>query len=417
MEKLDGFGAASAIDLLAARLWQSGGPPLLSVGEWLAIFAGWTLAASVALAIIFIIARLLDDWRTRGILLGSAILLLLMTCVPPLWETISKRDQRISDLRLLMPLELVNRARAQEAAKVFANRSALTHLLLLAPNLARNVSPADSLSLSTNAAQWREGLRRAKWNTVVLAGPLPEYRPLLDHLIGSPDWHLATITNQGFLFLQGSGFPIRPLDATFRLDTAQDTAVYLAQISACYDALRRTADARTSLERALELAPDSITVLSHGATFAAAHKRWQDAIDYSERALAEDRRLVHPKLIQALAFLETGEAIKAQEVVDQALLQAPNDPYTLFLSARIRRSLKDYVKEAESLEKVVAITQNAGIPTANYRIYLGQAYARQSLAGPALQNYRAALNSGQLDSKQVEEVEDAIKSIESTTTP
>ena len=180
LEKLDGFGAASAIDLLAARLWQSGGAPLLSIGEWLATFAGWSLAAFVALAIVFIIAHLLDDWRTRGILLGSAILLLLMTCVPPLWETISKRDQRISDLRLLMPLELVNRARAQEAAKVFANRSALPHLLLLAPNLARNVSPTDSLSLSTNAARWREGLRRAKWNIVVLSGPLPEYRPETD---------------------------------------------------------------------------------------------------------------------------------------------------------------------------------------------------------------------------------------------
>jgi hypothetical protein len=87
------------------------------------------------------------------------------------------------------------------------------------------------------------------------------------------------------------------------------------------------------------------------------------------------------------------------------------------LAARIRRSLNYYVREAESLEKLVAIGQKAGISTANYRIYLGQAYARQSLPEPALQNYRAALNSGQLDAKQAEQVQDAINSIESKGTP
>ena len=101
----------------------------------------------------------------------------------------------------------------------------------------------------------------------------------------------------------------------------------------------------------------------------------------------------------------------------RSLLQSPNDPYTLFLSARICRSLNDSAGEADSLEKLVAIGEKSAISTANYRIYLGQAYARQSLAEPALQNYRAALKSGQLDAKQAEEVQDAIKSIESKTTP
>ena len=127
--------------------------------------------------------------------------------------------------------------------------------------------------------------------------------------------------------------------------------------------------------------------------------------------------MAHSKLVQALALLETSEANKAQEFVDEVLLQSPDDPYTLFLSARIRRALNDYAKEAESLEKLVAISEKAGISTANYRIYLGQAYARQSLAEPALENYRAALNSGQLDAKQAEEVQDAISSIESKRTP
>ena len=416
LQKLDGFGTASWIDLTAGRLWRSGGASLLATGQWLAVFAGWTAAALIAFTVVFALVRLLNDPRARGILFGSAVVLTLATCVPPLWETIARRGDRISDLRLVLPAELADQVRALDQAKTFANPSALAHLLLFAPNSAASVSMADSVRLSTNPAQWREGLRRAKWNAVLLSGTLGEYRPLLDHLMGSPDWHLASVTNHGFLFLYGSGLPARSLEA-FQYATDLETAIYLAQISGYYDAIRRTSDARACIERALELAPNSITVLSHAATFAAAHKRWQDTIGYSRRALARDHGLAHAKLVQALALLETGDADKAQELVDEVLPQSPDDPYTLFLSARIRRSLNDYVREAESLEKLVAIGQKAGISTANYRIYLGQAYARQSLAEPALQNYRAALNSGQLDAKQAEEVQDAINSIESKRTP
>jgi tetratricopeptide (TPR) repeat protein len=417
LQKLDGYGTASLTDLVAGRLWRLGGASLLATGQWLAVFAGWTVAALAAFAVVYGIVRLLNDPRVREILFGSTVILLLATCVPPLLETIARRGGRVSDLRLLVPKELADQVRALDQAKAFANPSALAHLLLVAPSSAGSVSMADAVRLSTNPSQWREGFRRAKWNAVLLSGTLGEYRPLLDHLMGSPDWHLASVTNHGFLFLHGSGLPARSLDGTFRCATDLETAVYLAQISTYYDAVRRTSDARACIERALELAPNSVTVLSHAATFAAAHKRWQDTIGYSRRALAVDHGLAHAKLVQALALLETGEADKAQELVDEVLLQSPDDSYTLFLSARIRRALNDPVREAESLEKLVAIGEKTGISTANYRIYLGQAYARQSLAEPALQNYRAALNSGQLDARQAEDVRDAIKSIESKTTP
>jgi tetratricopeptide (TPR) repeat protein len=417
LQELDGYGTASLIDLMAGRLWQSGGASLLATGQWLAVFAGWTVAALAAFAFVYGIVRLLNDAWVRRILCGSAAILVLATCVPALWETIARRGDRVSDLSLLIPAELADQVRALNQAKTFANPSALAHLLLLTSDSVERVSMADSVRLSSDPGQWREGLRGAKWNAVLLSGALGEYRPLLDHLNGSPDWHLASITNHGFLFLHGSGLPARSLDGTFRCATDLETAIYLGQISTYYDAIRRTADARACIERALQLAPNNITVLSHAASFAAAHKRWQDAIGYSRAALAIDDRLSHAKLVQALALLETGEADKAQKIADEVLTQSPNDPYTLFLSARICRSLNDSAGEADSLEKLVAVGEKSAISTANYRIYLGQAYARQSLAEPALQNYRAALKSGQLDAKQAEEVQDAIKSIESKTTP
>jgi tetratricopeptide (TPR) repeat protein len=417
LQKLDGFGTASWIDLMAGHLWRSGGASLLAAGQWLVVCAGWMAAAFIVFTVVFALARFPNNPRARGILFGGAVVLALAISTLPLWEIIARREDRISGLKLVLPTELADTVRALDQAKIFANPSALANLLLVAPHFAESVSMADSVRFSRNPAQWREGLRRTKWNAVLLSGTIGEYRALLDHLMVSPDWHLVSVTNQGFLFLHGSGLPARSLDATFQCATDLETAIYLAQISGYYDAIRRTPDALACIERALDLAPTNITVLSHAATFAAAHKRWQDAIGYSRRALARDNRSAHAKLVQALALLETDEANKAQELVDEVLPERPDDPYTLFLSARIRRSLNNYVKEAESLEKLVALGQKAGISTANYRIYLGQAYAKQSLAEPALENYRAALNSGQLDTKQAEEVQEAINSIESRRAP
>jgi tetratricopeptide (TPR) repeat protein len=415
LRKLEGYGEASVIDLAARRLWQAGGTSMLATGQWLAVFAGWTLAALAVFAVVHAIVRLLDDKRVRGILFGSTVVLVLATSVPPLWEMFTRRSERIWDLRLLVPLELADKIRETDRERVFANPAALAQLLPLVPDFGDSVSMADSVLLSRNPSKWREDFRWMKWNAVLLSGPVGEYRPLLDHLMASPDWHLAFITNYGFLFRYGSGLPPRSLDAAFRFGSDQETAVYLAQIAGYYGAVRRSADARACIERALELAPDNTSVLSHAATFAAAQKRWQDAISYSRRALENDHGLIHAKLTQALALFETGEAEKAEELVNDVLLETPDDMYTLFLSARTRRSLNDYGGEAESLERLVAIASKTGAPTASYRVYLGQAYARQGLAEPAVRNYRAALESGQLDARQSDELRDAINAIESKT--
>jgi tetratricopeptide (TPR) repeat protein len=417
LRQLDGYGAASLTDLAAGRLWAAGGAPLLASGQWLVVFAGWTLVALVLLAAVYAIVRLLDDGRVRAILFGSAVILVLATSVPPVWAMFARREERVSDLRLLVPLELADQIRGVGRERLFANPTALAQLLLLIADSGRSLSTTDAARLSTNSSQWREGFRREKWDTVLLSGPLGEYRPLLDHLMASPDWHLASVTNHGFLFRYGSGLPPRSLDSTFRCGSDRETAVYLAQIAGYYGAIRRTADARACIERALELAPENTSVLSHAATFAISQKRWQDAIGYSAKALASDHGLVHAKLVQALALFETGEAPKAENLVNEVLLESPDDAYTLFLSARIRRSLNDFSGETEALKRLVSSARKSGVSPAHYQIYLGQAYARQGLAEPALRSYQAALESGQLDPRQAEEVRDAIEAIESKRAP
>ena len=414
---MDGFGTASAFDQFAAGVWRSGGAPLLATTQWVTAFAFWMAVSLLVFAIVLGLLRLLNDSRAQRILFGSAIVLVVATSVPPLLEGISRGDDNTSDLGLILPVELVDQVRRIDDVKAFANPSALADLLLLFPEGLEELSVKDSARLSANPSQWREEFRRAKWNTVLLSGPTGEYRPLLNHLMASPDWHLVKVTNHGFLFAHGPGLPDRSLQDGFCHGADKETAIYLAQISGYYDAIRRTADARECIERALKLAPRNLVVLSHAATFAATHKRWQDAISYSRKALEKDRGSTHAKLVQALALLETGDATGAEELVDDVLGQTPNDPYALFLSARICGSLKDHAKEAESLERLVSVAEQTGIPSANYQIYLGQAYARQSLADAALKSYRRALDSHQLENEQAEEVRDTIRVIESKATP
>jgi tetratricopeptide (TPR) repeat protein len=417
LRELEGFGVASLTDLAAGRLWQAGGAPLLATGQWAAVFAGWTLAALVLLGAIYAVMRLLDDGRVRAILFGSAVLLVLATSVPPVWAMFIRRDERVSDLRLLVPAELADQIRGMARERLFANPTALSQLLLLVPEFGSSLSVSDFASLSMNASRWRERFRRQKWDTVLLSGPLGEYRPLLDHLMASPDWHLASVTNYGFLFRYGSGLPPRALDRRFRCGSDQETAVYLAQIAGYYDAIRRTTEARACIERALELAPQNTSVLSHAASFAIAQKRWQDAIEYSSRALANDHGLAHAKVVQALALFEIGEAKKADDLMNDVLLESPDDPYSLFLSARIRRSLNDYGGEVEALQRLISIAGKSGRSSVHYQVYLGEAYARQGLAEPALRSYRAALESGQLDPRRSAEIRRAIEEIESKSAP
>jgi hypothetical protein len=162
---LEGYGTASWIDRIAGRLWQSGGASRLAAGEWLAAFAAWTVAAFLMLVVILGFLRLLDDGRTRKIVFSSAIILILATCIPRLAGTIVRRDNRILDLELVIPVELANHLRASDQARIFANPSALVNLLLLAPRSTESVSM--TIGSLFNPERWREGFA-ARWFIVLL---------------------------------------------------------------------------------------------------------------------------------------------------------------------------------------------------------------------------------------------------------
>ncbi len=94
--------------------------------------------------------------------------------------------------------------------------------------------------------------------------------------------------------------------------------------------------------------------------------------------------------------------------------RAPNDTYTLFLYARVCRELRDSRTEAETLQKLIAVSQRQGLPVPpNYYVYLGQAYVLIGEAPEAAAAYRQALEIPGLGPELTESVRDALKTVES----
>jgi len=408
-EGLEGFAPASLLDDLAARLWTSGGPSALVWGNWALTWLGSTLIFIALLVGLVLLVRLFPEKRIKRLLFGAFSALLVVVSAASVWHAIKEWKTRRLDLRLTLPIDIVRAGDDSEA--VFTNVSALPWLILLRNGQGNFPTPVEAGKLTLDPGAWRTALRQKQWSRVVLTGPLSEYRPLLDHLLVSPDWHLAKVANLGWVFERGPGVP-DAVPENLQLDTDLNTAVYLAQLGEKLDAMKKTAEARASITRALELAPNDPIVISHAASFYAERKRWQEVLTYTDKALKNDPDYVHALLLSALAYYELGDFSRAHDVLGRVLLQTPNDFYALLLLARVMRAENDYRGEAEVMERMVRLAGEHRLPQARYLVYLGQAYARQGLAERSAVSYRKALESGELTTQEATDVKSALDLVE-----
>ncbi len=403
------FDNVTWADRLTGFLWTWFGYRGLSFGNWLWEWFFWSLVVFGFLLFGAWVRR--SNWRGKKILSRVIPFLVGFACILSVWNAVAnwKTDRR--DLRLLSALTLAE-TEVGETAKVFANPSMLPFLALTGNDAMLKLP--DSTKLSLFPSEWRAAQRSRQWDTVVLSGPLTEYRPLLNHLLISPDWQLTGFTNQGWVFTRGEGVSlVLPAADSIDLGNATETALYLAQLSAKFEAMGNPAAARASTERALELAPNEAEVRLHAANFAAARKRWQDVVTHAKAALKVSPGSATGHSLLALAMLESGDPGAARKSAENALRLAPKDPGTLFLLARAQRNERDYRSEAETLEVLVATCRERGLSFAGYQAYLAQSYAQVGNAEGAAKNYREALSSGQLDAAQSGAIREALGVVES----
>lgn len=401
----------TVLDGLSALLWKVGGPTGLGfLVAVLGFFKGFAIGG--ILTALLLLAWQIRPRLWRSLAFGLAALAFLGVCALAIVRIATIDGSVTRSRELTGPFNLLDE---WKGGPLFVSRSALPFLLLRDPAAAKDLTEVATVKLANDPAAWREQLRKSDWQTVILTGPNIEFRPLLNHLLESPDWHLAAVTNQGYVFIRGAGAMPHEFDpGKFRLGSDRETAVYLAALADRYEALRDTRNARDCITCALKLAGNDATVLSYAAAIEAGHKRWADSLTYADRALAADPRSSYAMLLKALALLETGRPDKAEPLARQLMERAPNDTYTLFLYARVCRQLHDSRTEAETLQKLIAVCQRQGLPIPpNYYVFLGQAYVLIGDAPQAAAAYRKALEIPGLGPELSASVRDALKTVES----
>ncbi len=401
----------ASLDGVSGALWKAGGETglgfLVALGGF---FKGFAIGG--ILTVLLLLAWQLRPRLWQWLAGGLAALAYLGACALAIVQ-IATIDRSLARSRELNgPFNLLDE---WKGGPIFVSRSGLPFVVLRDPAAPKDLTEIATVKLANDPRAWREQLRKSDWQTVILTGPNSEFRPLLNHLLDSPDWHLAAVTNQGYVFLRGAGATPHEFDPMkFQLGSDRETAVYLAALADRYEALRDTRSARDSITRALKLAGNDATVLSYAAAIEAGHKRWADSLGYADRALAADPRSSYAMLLKTLALLETGRPDKAEPLARQLMERAPNDTYTLFLYARVCRELRDSRTEAETLQKLIDVSQRQGLPVPpNYYVFLGQAYVLIGEAPQAAAAYRKALEIPGLGPELTESVRDALKTVES----
>lgn len=404
-----GYGSATLADSVAALFWRMGGEGGLALWQGLQVFI---VAFFFALSVLVLAGWIggLFPRIARYLMAGTLILLTAWSGLRA-WDSLAHRTALVAPVLLSQPEELFDELGVRKIGPVFTTPTAQGYFLLRDAEISKDLSLEISASLSRKPRAWREALRSAGWRAVVLAGPASEYRALLDHLLTSPDWRLARISNQGYLFLREADTQALPLDIdSLKFGSSRDRAVYLAQIAERYEAVRRTAEARQLSKLAVEAAPHDVEVLSHTASLEASRGKWYDAIVYCDRALQVDPDSSYVRLLKASCLLETNQPEKAEQLARQVLERSPNDLYTLFLYARISRALHDSTAESETLERLIKLTPPDAIPV-NYYIFLGQAYAKLGYADLALRAYQQALNRPDIGPELSTEVRGQVENI------
>jgi tetratricopeptide (TPR) repeat protein len=138
------------------------------------------------------------------------------------------------------------------------------------------------------------------------------------------------------------------------------------------------------------------------------------ALEESLRAVDLDPSLPLAWEVRAEACLHAGLTDDAYAAAQKAAALAPGDTGTLWLAARTANAARAFQTEAELLERLVALTAARGGDTGFYRLYLGQSYAKQGLARPALRELGLAAESPSLSAKQRSELEEEIALIRSS---
>jgi hypothetical protein len=259
------------------------------------------------------------------------------------------------------------------------------------PELGRN---RDMAQATEEPQVFRRLDRAARFHAVVLVGDPSEYEELLKHLRGSGDWKLEYLDHMGLVFRREPKTKWRPesleqLRGNFV--TAEEWAVCMGQAGQKMLAMGMREAAGEWTRRAVEEAPGNAAVHAARAHYWISGNRWDDARVEALRAVELEKDNLSG--LAALVQLNVaGNRFEEAYRFSKRLVELrPADPALLFHHAKVAHQVHAYGSEAEVLEKLIRRAEAEGRPVSGYRIYLGQAYAAQGAAVPAVEQFDKVL--------------------------
>ena len=305
----------------------------------------------------------------------------------------------------------LTRSAVPEGGPVYINPQGLA-LARFAGPLPPRSPEGETLRLAREPRLWRVQDRKARYRAVWLLGEKADYAPLARHLGESPDWRLASVDATGLLFVRAPRereFATEPAQQLSRgLVGAANRSRFLAESGlACL--------AAQALPEADELSRAGVRRSDRSSSTAAARALVLISLGQIEQALEQSGRAVSLTPGSAAAwqaraetFLHAGRVDDAYAAAQRAAELAPGDEGALWLAARTANAARAFQSEAEVLERLVALTEGRGGDTGFYELYLGQSYAKQGLARPALRALEKAAAAPGLTDEQRAELQEEI---------
>lgn len=416
------FVAFAVLALAAGAAWRtdSRGEALAPVLLFIGTAAGQTAFLwPAALRLIPAWSAAVGQWRHLGfqfrwymqagaILLAASLVVWQSRASAPRWYALAMTEAAIRPT--------LTRDALPRAGSVYINPRGLAVARLTGP-LPAGAGASGDPRLGREPSLWRARDRESRHTAVWLLGDKSDYAPLARHLGESPDWRLAAVDATGLLFVRA------PRAEQFATEPVQQMARGMwggANRSSFLSGAALSCLAAGALPEAGELSAAAVRNSDLSAPAAAARARVLVSLGDVRGALAQSERAVDLDPTLPLAWETRSEALLHAGLTDDAYAAAlyaaglaPGDAGALWLAARAANAARAFQTEAGLLERLVALTEARGGDAAFYRLYLGQSYAKQGLARPALREFEQAAAAPGLTDDQRRQLEEEIARVRS----
>lgn len=281
-----------------------------------------------------------------------------------------------------------------------------------AGSLPARAEDGETSRLGREPRLWRAQDRRVRYRAVWLLGDKADHAPLARHLGESPDWRLAAVDAAGLLFVRDGArkeFATEPAQhlASGMVGAANRSRFLAGAALSCLSAqaIQEAGELSQTSVRKSDLASDSAAAR---ALVLISLARIDEAVEQSGRAVDLTPRSSSAWQARAETLLHAGLIDDAYAAAQRGAELAPGDEGALWLAARAANAARAFQAEAEILEQLIAMTSGRGGDDSFYQLYLGQSYAKQGLARPALRALEKAAAAPGLSEEQRKELQEEI---------